>query len=42
MTTEEKVIKNKHGLLQLASYLKSDSEECHAMAYSRGTFYLAD
>lgn len=39
MTTEEKLIKNKLGLLQLASYLKNVSEACRAMGYSRDTFY---
>lgn len=39
MTTEEKLIKNKLGLLRLASYLKDVSEACRAMGYSRSTFY---
>jgi transposase InsO family protein len=39
MTTEEKLIKNKLGLLQLASYLTNVSEACRAMGYSRDTFY---
>jgi len=39
MTTEEKLIKNKLGLLHLASYLKNVSEACRAMGYSRDTFY---
>jgi transposase InsO family protein len=39
MTTEEKLIKNKLGLLQLASYLQNVSEACRAMGYSRDTFY---
>jgi transposase InsO family protein len=39
MTTDEKLIKNKLGLLQLASYLKSVSEACRVMGCSRDTFY---
>jgi transposase InsO family protein len=39
MTTDEKLIKNKLGLLQLASYLKNVSEACRTMGYSRDTFY---
>ena len=39
MTTEEKLIKNKLGLLQLASYLQNVSEACRVMGYSRDTFY---
>jgi len=39
MTTEEKLIKNELGLLQLASYPKNISEACRAMGYSRDTFY---
>ena len=39
MTTEEKLIKNKLGLLHLASYLKNVSEACRTMGYSRDTFY---
>jgi ACT domain-containing protein len=39
MTTAEKLIKNKLGLLQLASYLKSVSEACRLMGFSRDTFY---
>jgi transposase InsO family protein len=39
MTTEEKLIRNKLGLLQLASYLKNVSEACRVMGYSRDTFY---
>jgi transposase InsO family protein len=39
MTTAEKLIKNKLGLLQLASYLQNVSEACRAMGYSRDTFY---
>jgi transposase InsO family protein len=39
MTTEEKLIKNKLGLLELASYLQNVSEACRVMGYSRDTFY---
>jgi transposase len=39
MTTDEKLIKNKLGLLQLAAYLKSVSEACRVMGCSRDTFY---
>ena len=39
MTTEEKLIKNKLGLLELAEYLKNVSEACRIMGYSRDTFY---
>jgi len=39
MTTAEKLIKNKLGLLDLANYLKNVSEACRVMGYSRDTFY---
>ena len=39
MTTDEKLIKNKLGLLELASYLQNVSEACRVMGYSRDTFY---
>jgi len=39
MTTQEKLIKNKMGLLELASYLHNVSEACRVMGYSRDTFY---
>lgn len=39
MTTPEKLIKNKLGLLELANYLKNVSEACRVMGYSRDTFY---
>ena len=39
MTTAEKLIKNKLGLLQLANYLQNVSEACRVMGYSRDTFY---
>ena len=39
MTTEEKLIRNKLGLLDLAVYLKNVSEACRVMGFSRDTFY---
>ena len=39
MTTEEKLIRNKLGLLDLAAYLKNVSEACRVMGFSRDTFY---
>ena len=39
MTIHEKLIKNRLGLLELASYLKNVSEACRVMGYSRDTFY---
>jgi transposase InsO family protein len=39
MSTEEKVIKNKVGLLKLAEMLGSVSEACKVMGYSRDSFY---
>ena len=39
MTTQEKLIKNKLGLLELAAYLQNVSEACRVMGYSRDTFY---
>ena len=39
MTTQEKLIKSKLGLLELAAYLKNVSEACRVMGYSRDTFY---
>jgi transposase InsO family protein len=39
MTKEEKLIKSKLGLLELADYLKNVSEACRVMGYSRDTFY---
>ena len=39
MTTQEKLIKNKLGLIELASYLQNVSEACRVMGYSRDTFY---
>lgn len=39
MTTEEKIIKNKVGLLNLAQMLGSVSQACKVMGYSRDSFY---
>jgi transposase InsO family protein len=39
MSTEEKIIKNKVGLLKLAEILGSVSEACKVMGYSRDSFY---
>ncbi len=39
MTTDEKLIRNKLGLLELANYLNNVSEACRVMGYSRDTFY---
>lgn len=39
MTTEQKIIKNKIGLLNLADMLGSVSEACKVMGYSRDSFY---
>jgi transposase InsO family protein len=39
MTTEQKVIKNKLGLLKLAETLGSVSQACQVMGYSRDSFY---
>lgn len=39
MTTQEKLIKSKLGLLDLAAYLHNVSEACRVMGYSRDTFY---
>jgi len=41
MTTEEKLIKSKMNLLDLAAYLKNVSEACQLIGYSRDTFYRA-
>ena len=35
MTTQQKLIKSKMGLLDLASYLHNVSEACRVMGYSR-------
>jgi len=39
MSTDEKIIKNKVGLLKLAEMLGSVSEACNVMGYSRDSFY---
>src|SRR5215467_14943064 len=39
MTNEQKIIKNKLGLLKLAETLGSVSEACKVMGYSRDSFY---
>jgi transposase InsO family protein len=39
MTFQEKLIKNKLGLLHLAEHLGSVSQACKVMGYSRDTFY---
>ena len=39
MTTQEKLIKPKLKLLELADYLGNVSEACRCMGYSRDTFY---
>lgn len=38
MSTDEKIIKNKVGLLKLSSMLASVSEACKVMGYSRDSF----
>jgi molybdenum-dependent DNA-binding transcriptional regulator ModE len=39
MTTQQKLIKNKLGLLRLAETLGSVSQACRVMGYSRDSFY---
>jgi len=39
MTTEEKIIKNKLGLLKLAEHLGNVSQACKVFGYSRDSFY---
>ena len=39
MTTQEKLIKSKLGLLELAEYLGNVTEACRTLGYSRDTFY---
>ena len=39
MTTTEKLIKNKLGLIELAKHLGNVSHACKVMGYSRDTFY---
>ncbi len=38
-TVQEKLIRNKLGLLNLAQELRSVSKACRVMGYSRDTFY---
>ncbi len=40
MSTEDKIIKNKVGLLKLSEMLGSVSEACKVRGYSRDSFYL--
>ena len=39
MSTDQKIIKNKVGLLKLAEMLGSVSQACKMMGYSRDSFY---
>lgn len=39
MTTQQKIIKNKSGLLELAHMLGNVSQACRVMGYSRDSFY---
>lgn len=39
MTTEQKIIKNKVGLLELAKHLGNVSQACKVLGYSRDSFY---
>ena len=39
MTTDEKIIKTKLGLLRLAEHLGNVSQACKVMGYSRDSFY---
>jgi len=39
MTTDQKIIKNKVGLLNLAQHLGNVSQACKVMGYSRDSFY---
>src|ERR1700736_6489987 len=39
MSTEEKIIRNKEGLLKLSEMLGSVSQACKVMGYSRDSFY---
>src|SRR5262245_56921982 len=39
VNTDQKIIKNKEGLLKLADMLGSVSEACKVMGYSRDSFY---
>ena len=42
MTTSEKVIKNKLGLLELSQQLGNVSRACKIMGYSRDSFYRSE
>jgi hypothetical protein len=39
MTTEQKIIKTKVGMLELAKHLGNVSKACQVMGYSRDSFY---
>jgi len=39
MTTQQKIIKNKLGVLELAQHLGNVSKACKVMGYSRDSFY---
>ncbi len=39
MTTEQKIIKTKVGVLELAKQLDNVSKACRLMGYSRDSFY---
>ena len=39
MTHQEKLIKNKLGLIELSKHLENVSEACRVLGYSRDTFY---
>lgn len=39
MTTEEKIVKNKLGLIKLAKTFGNVSQACRAMGYSWDSFY---
>ncbi len=39
MTTQEKIIKNKLGILELSKHLGSVSQTCKVFGYSRDSFY---
>ena len=39
MTTDQKVIRNKMGLLNLAEQIGNVKKACHIMGYSRDSYY---
>ena len=39
MTTEQKIVKKKVGLLELAKQLRNVSRACNILGYSRDSFY---